>query len=188
MRDNCQTLVQCSVYVAAFYMLFFGSFGLSATVASPMPGAPGIIVRIAESAGSESNVSGGSANGRGIGGSNGSKLSSKQLSRLNEALQAGRKGEVHILWLEAASTQGEQIQSTFRKAGWAVASMPIGMGNLPSGITITGSAKNLAVAAAKSAFDRSGIQYRYRDDATRTISPENMGPCDLAITISTESE
>jgi hypothetical protein len=188
MRDKFETVERCPVYIAAFSILFMSSYWLSTAFARPLPDAEGTIMRLAESTSSESNMSGSSGDGRGSSGSLGSELPSKQLSKLIVALQGGRKGEVHILWLEAASTQGEQIESSFRKAGWAVATMPIGMGDLPSGMTITGKANDLAVAAAKSAFDRAGIRYHYRNDSTRTISPANMGPCDLAITISTESE
>jgi hypothetical protein len=117
-----------------------------------------------------------------------SELSPKQVSMLTTVLRSGRKGRVNILWLAKVNSQGEQVASAFRDAGWTVASLPIGMGNLPSGITITGKASNTAVAAAKNAFDSSGVKYNYRDDETRTISPAMMGSCDVAITVSTKSK
>ena len=117
-----------------------------------------------------------------------SELSPKQVSTLTQVLRSDHKGRVNILWLATVSSLGEQVASAFRDAGWTVASLPIGMGNLPSGITITGKASNTAVAAAKNAFDSSGVKYNYRDDETRTISPAMMGSCDIAITVSTKSK
>jgi hypothetical protein len=110
-----------------------------------------------------------------------------QLMKLREALQIGHKGGVNILWLRSMEPTGSAIESAFRDSGWTVATLPIGMGNLPTGITITGESHNVAVQAAKLAFDKSGIKYRYQNQRTSSITPSMMGPCDVAITVSNES-
>jgi hypothetical protein len=114
------------------------------------------------------------------------ELAAGQMDKLGQILRSGRKGEVHILWLQQLDSTGKEIEAVFRNAGWTVASLPIGMGDLPPGITITGQSRNAILQATRLAFDKSGIKYRYQDEETRVISPPMMGPCDVAITISTE--
>jgi hypothetical protein len=188
MRDESRALVRYSVCVAAVGVFVLGPYRLYTVFAAPPGGLADSMVRDAEvlSASPEAKTSSNSTNDEGSSGTIQSKLSSEQISKLKDVLRSHGKGGMNILWLSTVSVLGEQIESAFREAGWAVASLPVGMGNLPSGITITGKTNNIAVAAAKDAFNRSGIKYNYQDNDTKSISPTMMGPCDVAITVSTE--
>lgn len=191
MRDESRIGARRRVCVAAIIFFLLGPVGLSA-VSLPAVSAATRLIQVSEalSAGSEAEGRD-SSSASDTDTSSGlylSTLSSKQMSKLKEALQSHPKGAVNFLWLSKVSTQGKRLASAFRDTGWVVASLPIGMGNLPSGITITGRANNVSVAVAKGAFDSSGVKYHYRDDETTTIIPAMMGPCDVAITVSTESK
>jgi hypothetical protein len=188
LRKELRFSIQRIVWMSGLILLLAGPDGFGTTVAADLRGGPGVVGGVADtrSVSSEFAANGSSAGGSVNDGESPSELTSKQIAKVSEVLKSSRKGEVHIFCLKAETVLGKQLESAFRDAGWVVATLPIGMGNLPAGITITGKATNVAVAAARSAFGLSGIKYSYRDDKTNTINPAFLGPCDVAITVSTE--
>lgn len=185
--DESRVEAQRRVCFVAFIRSLFGLIGLVTTLAAPPSISADTVVRIGETH-SPSSDANGSATGNSTDSSYTSKFAARQISKLKEVLRRHHKGAVNFLWLVKNSAEGEQVASAFRDAGWVVASLPIGMGNLPPGITITGETNNISVAAARAAFDGSGIIYHFRNDETTTIVPSMMGPCDVVITFSTESK
>jgi hypothetical protein len=190
MNNQLRFADRCCIWTFTLLSFLLGpTLSPAATAASKLPSSTDTVAHGEETLSSSSDIkTTGSASDDSTIVSAVSGLSPKQVSTLTTVLRSGSKGKVNILWLATVSSQGEQVASAFRDAGWTVASLPIGMGNLPSGITITGKASNNAVTAAKNAFDSSGVKYNYRDDETRTISPAMMGSCDVAITVSTKSK